>query len=85
MVIETNDLNQIGLFFLAFLQFFLNDLFEAIDDELLNEAGRCLFCIYKLFICFGILFELLHVKEGERNVKFGAIGKLLDALLIHTF
>ena len=83
MVIEPNNLDQIVLFLLVLLQFLLDDLFEAVDDELLDK-GRCCFLSHdKLLVGFGVELKSLHVEEGEGDVQFGATGEFLYPLLVH--
>lgn len=38
MVIEPNDFDEIAFLLLALLQLLLNDFFESVDDELLDEG-----------------------------------------------
>lgn len=85
MVIEPDDLNEITFFFFAFFQFFLNDLFETIDDELFDKTRRSSFRSYEFLISFCFLLQFLHIEKREGDMQFGRLWKLLDALFVHSF
>lgn len=68
MVVEPDNFNKVVFFFLVLFQFFFDDLFETIDDELFYERGRGSLCHNELFVGLGILMKLFHVEEGERDM-----------------
>lgn len=84
MVIEPNDFDEIAFLLLALLQLLLNDFFESVDDELLDEGWRCVFSFHELFIGLCVEMEALHVEESKGDVELSGVGEFLDSLLIHT-
>lgn len=83
MIVEANHLDKVILLLLILLQLLLDDLLEAVDDELLDEGGRGLLGQDKLLVGPGVLLQPLHVEEGEGDVQLGAARKLLYALPVH--
>lgn len=68
MVVESDDFNKVIFFFLVFLQFFFDDLFETVDDKLLHEGRRGPLSHNKLFVSLCILVKPFHVEESEGDV-----------------
>ncbi len=85
VVVEADDLDEVVLLLLVLFKVVLDDLLEAVDDELLYERGRCPLSHHELFVGSGVLVQALHVEEGEGDVQLGATRKLLDALPVHPF
>ena len=84
MIIKSNNLNEIVFLFFILLEFILYYLFKTVNNKFFNKWWRKSFSPNKLLICFCVLMYLFHVKESEWNVEFGALGKFLYSLIIHS-
>lgn len=83
VIVEPDHFNEVVLLLLVLLQVLLDDLLEAVDDELFDEGRRGPFGHHELLVGLGVEVQPFHVEEGKGDVQFGAEGELLDPLLVH--